>query len=128
MQYVYDNHHQNNGAMNHYNEMKQNDAIQLIYDAAQMAIELNCTEVVIWSAYDGYDYPLQVNYNDHWDQLVYGFQKCCDKYPMIKFSLEYKPTDENTSFFTAPSTGAACLLTIQVNRINFGLTLDVGHM
>jgi sugar phosphate isomerase/epimerase len=46
----------------------------------------------------------------------------------MKFSVEYKPTDENTRFFTIPSTGAAILFMKEVNRDNFGLTLDVGHM
>jgi sugar phosphate isomerase/epimerase len=31
-------------------------------------------------------------------------------------------------FFTVPSTGAALLLVHEVDRVNFGLTLDVGHM
>ena len=42
--------------------------------------------------------------------------------------MQYKPTDENTRFFTVMSTGAAILLMNQVDRPNFGLTLDVGHM
>ena len=36
--------------------------------------------------------------------------------------------DENTRFFTIPSTGAALLMVDEVDRENFGLTLDVGHM
>ncbi len=48
--------------------------------------------------------------------------------PDIKWSLEYKPTDENTRFFTVPSTGAAMLLLKDIDRPNMGLTLDVGHM
>jgi sugar phosphate isomerase/epimerase len=59
---------------------------------------------------------------------VDAFRDCCDEYPDIKFSLEYKPTDENTRFFTVPSTGAALLFVSDVNRPNMGLTLDVGHM
>ena len=43
-------------------------------------------------------------------------------------SIQYKPTDENTRFFTIPSTAAAILLMKEVDRPNFGLTLDVGHM
>lgn len=43
-------------------------------------------------------------------------------------SLEFKPTDEATRFSIVPSTGAALLLTRDVNRPNFGLTLDVGHL
>jgi sugar phosphate isomerase/epimerase len=93
-----------------------------------VARELGCNEVVVWSAYDGYDYPFQVNYDDKWEQLVHAFRECCDAFPDIKFSLEYKPTDENTRFFTVPSTGAALLLVKEIDRSNMGLTLDVGHM
>lgn len=80
------------------------------------------------SAYDGYDYPFQVNYKDKWNQIVEAFQECCDAFPDIKWSLEFKPTDENTRWFTVPSTGAAMLLLKDIDRANMGLTLDMGHM
>ena len=44
------------------------------------------------------------------------------------YLIQYKPTDENTRFFTIPSTGAAILVMNEVDRPNFGLTLDVGQM
>ena len=116
------------GAMNHPDEHLRREAIEMTKKAAEVAKELGCNEVVIWSAYDGYDYPFQVNYQEKWDQLVQAFQECCDEYPDIKWSLEFKPTDENTRFFTCPSTGAALLMVKDVDRENFGLTLDVGHM
>jgi xylose isomerase len=116
------------GAMNHPDPALRRQAIQLTKEAAQVAMDLGCDEVVVWSAYDGYDYPFQTDYDEKWQELVDAFQECCDEYPNIKFSLEYKPTDENTRFFTVPSTGAALLLVQEVDRSNFGLTLDVGHM
>jgi len=116
------------GAMNHPDPALRQEAIELTLQAAQAALDLGCNEVVVWSAYDGYDYPFQVNYDDKWQQLVDAFRECCDAFPNIKFSVEYKPTDENTRFFTVPSTGAAMLLANEVDRPNFGLTLDVGHM
>jgi sugar/nucleoside kinase (ribokinase family)/sugar phosphate isomerase/epimerase len=116
------------GAMNHPDPELRQEAIELTKQAAQAAIDLGCSEVVVWSAYDGYDYPFQVDYDTKWKELVDAFRECCDAYPRIKFSLEYKPTDENTRFFTVPSTGAAMLLVNEVDRSNFGLTLDVGHM
>ena len=61
-------------------------------------------------------------------QIVNAFRECCDAYPDIKWSLEYKPTDENTRFFTIPSTGTALLLVKEIDRPNMGLTLDMGHM
>ena len=100
----------------------------LTKQAAQAALELGCNEVVVWSAFDGYDYPFQLDYDEAWRQLVEAFQEICDEYPNIKFSLEYKPTDENTRFFTVPSTAAAILLVDEIDRQNMGLTLDVGHM
>jgi xylose isomerase len=51
----------------------------------------------------------------------------CDAYPDIRVSLEFKATDENTRFFTVPSTGAALQLVDAIARANMGLTLDVGH-
>jgi len=116
------------GAMNHPDYELRREAIKLTKEAAEAANELGCNEVVIWSAFDGYDYPFQVNYDEKWDQLVSAFQELCDSYPNIKFSLEYKPTDENTRFFTVPTTGAALLLVEEIDRFNMGLTLDVGHM
>lgn len=116
------------GAMMHPDPALRQKAIDLTMEAAQTARELNCNEVVIWSAYDGYDYPFQINYDENWQHLIDAFQQCCDAYPDIKFSLEFKPTDENTRFFCVPSTGAALLFVNEVNRSNMGLTLDVGHM
>ena len=116
------------GAMNHPEARLRREAIDLTKEAAQAARDLGCNEVVVWSAYDGYDYPFQVDYHEKWTQLVDAFRECCDAYPDIKFSLEFKPTDENTRFFTVPSTGAALLLVKEVDRPNMGLTLDMGHM
>jgi len=116
------------GAMNHPDPEMRREAIEMTKDAARVARILGCNEVVVWSAYDGYDYPFQVNYKEKWNQIVGAFQECCDAYPDIKWSLEYKPTDENTRFFTVPSTGAAMLMVKEINRPNMGLTLDMGHM
>ena len=116
------------GAMNHPDPALRKEAIELTKEAAEVATILGCDEVVIWSAFDGYDYPFQVDYDEKWDELVVAFQELCDSFPSIKFSLEYKPTDENTRFFTVPTTGAALLLVEEINRPNMGLTLDVGHM
>ena len=116
------------GAMNHPDPVLRRKAIDLTLQAADAARILGCDEVVVWSAYDGYDYPFQSDYDTQWDELVEAFRECCDAHPDIRWSLEYKPTDENTRFFTVPSTGAALLMVRDVDRANFGLTLDVGHM
>jgi sugar/nucleoside kinase (ribokinase family)/sugar phosphate isomerase/epimerase len=116
------------GSFVHPDAQRREEAIQMTLEAAEAALFLNCREVVVWSAFDGYDYPFQIEYRQKWQQMVQAFQRCCDAYPQIKFSLEFKPTDENTRFFLVPSTGTALLLCQDVQRDNFGLTMDVGHM
>ncbi|GAX23492.1 hypothetical protein FisN_14Hh336 [Fistulifera solaris] len=116
------------GSFLHPEAQRREEAIQMTLQAAEAAMFLGCREVVVWSAFDGYDYPFQIDYRKKWQQMVQAFQRCCDAYPQIKLSLEFKPTDENTRFFLVPSTGTALLLCQDVQRDNFGLTMDVGHM
>ena len=93
-------HHQfQQGAMTHPDVKVRQEAIELTKQAAHTARDLGASEVVVWSAYDGYDYAFQVDHNEKWEQIVLAFQECCDEFPDIKFSLEFKPTDENTRFF-----------------------------
>ena len=103
-------------------------AIELTKEAGNWARQLGASELVIWSAYCGYDYHLQANYYTLWDRVKDAFQEVCDACPDIKVSLEFKPTDENTRFFAVPTTGAALLLVQEVDRPNMGLTLDFGHL
>lgn len=115
------------GAMTHPDEKTRRRAIDMTKEACEWATSLGANEVVVWSAFDGYDYSLQVDYDTMWDNVVTAFQEVCDAYPTVKVSLEYKPTDENTRFFAVPSAGAALLLAQEVDRENFGLTIDFGH-
>jgi sugar phosphate isomerase/epimerase len=115
------------GAFTHPDAAVRREAIQLTKEACAWSAALGANEVVVWSAFDGYDYPLQADYDAMWVDVVSAFQEVCDAYPGVKVSLEYKPTDENTRFFAVPSTGAAVLLIGHVDRANFGLTLDFGH-
>jgi len=115
------------GALTNPDPVVRARAIELVNEACEWATALGAKEVVLWSAFCGYDYPLQVEYEKIYDDVVSAFQEVCDKHPQIKVSLEYKPTDENTRFFAIPSTGVSILLAKDVNRDNFGLTLDFGH-
>lgn len=84
------------GAFTSPDKAVRDEAVRLVMDACEWAEALSSDEVVVWSAYDGYDYSLQVNYFTMWDNMVWSFREICDAYPDVKISLEYKPTDENT--------------------------------
>jgi len=102
-------------------------AIELTKEGCAWAEALGATELVVWSAFDGYDYAHQADHVVMWARVVDAFRQVCDAYPALKVSLEFKPTDENTRFFAVPSTGAALLLVEEINRPNMGLTIDFGH-
>jgi len=115
------------GAFTNPDPVLRQKAIDLTKEAGVWARELGAPELVVWSAFDGYDYNHQVDFLEVWGQVVDAFQQVCDAFPDLKISLEFKATDENTRFFVVPSTGAAMQLVDEINRPNMGLTLDVGH-
>jgi len=115
------------GAFTNADEALRRKAIELTKEGCAWAEALGAKELVVWSAYDGYDYAHQADYLVMWQRVVDAFQEVCDAYPNLRVSLEFKPTDENTRFFAVPSTGSALLLVKEVDRPNMGLTLDFGH-
>jgi L-rhamnose isomerase len=50
-------------------------AVELTLEAGQWALELGAEELVVWSAFDGYDYNLQVDHLELWRQVVDAFQQ-----------------------------------------------------
>merc|ERR1712070_1366870 len=102
-------------------------AVELTIEAAECGMALGTNELAVWSAFCGYDYSLQVDYLQMWHHMIDSFRAVCDAHPQVQVSLEFKPTDEHTRFFTVSSTGAALQLVRDVNRGNMGLTLDLGH-
>lgn len=103
-------------------------AVQVVVDGCKWALDLGSTHVIVWPAYDGYDYHFQADYLKLWKRTVDAFTTVADACSGVNVSLEFKPTHETTRFAAIPSTGAALLLAQQVGRSNFGLTLDLGHL
>jgi len=116
------------GAFTHPDPALRRKAIELTKEGARWARALGANELVVWSAFDGYDYHHQTDYVQLWRRVVEAFREICDDFPDLRVSLEWKATDENTRMFAVPSTGHAMLLAKEVDRANFGLTLDIGHM
>jgi xylose isomerase len=89
-------------------------------------MDLGARELVVWSAFDGYDYSLQADYEVMWNHCKEAFRTVCDSFPDLKVSLEPKPT-EPRRFFIHNTTGTAMLMVRDIDRENMGLTLDFGH-
>ena len=53
---------------------------------------LGANELVVWSAFDGYDYHHQTDYVQLWRRVVEAFREICDDFPDLRVSLEWKVT------------------------------------
>jgi len=115
------------GAFTNPNTTLWRKAIELTIEGGAHAKLFGARELVVWSAYDGYDYPLQADYDKAWNNVVEAFRQVCDAHPDLRVSIEHKPTDASSRFSIVPSAGAAKLLVAEVARPNMGITIDVGH-
>ncbi|KAK3249876.1 hypothetical protein CYMTET_40717 [Cymbomonas tetramitiformis] len=116
------------GALTHPDDAVRRQAVDLTVAGGAMAERLGARGLVIWSAYDGYDYHMQMDYRKAWARTVLACQEVCDAHPDLKVMYEYKPTDENSRFSVVGSAGAAALLMTTELMYWLQLTNFTGHM
>ena len=118
------------GAFTNPDEAVRGEAVELAGRACQFAQSLGAPDLIVWPQTDGFNYNLQVDYVEVWERQVDCYRRLsdlCGRFG-VRVSLEFKPTDPLARYSAVPSTGAALLLAQEVDRENFGLTLDFGHL
>ena len=70
------------GALTHPDPAVREEAIRLTKEACEWALALGANEVVVWSAFDGYDYSLQVGFSIYYIRYF-------DQFPYSTCSLNY---------------------------------------
>lgn len=101
-------------------------AIDHIRSTIDLASELKCDYVGIWPGQDGFDYIFEADYQKMYEWWVSGLQECADHNPQIRLGLEFKPFEPRARSFLSNYT-KTLLLIRDVDRLNVGLTFDVGH-
>src|SRR5215217_413527 len=101
-------------------------AIRLAQDAVELAARLAVPHVDLWMAYDGFDYPFQVDYDRLWAEEVDGFRRVAAHDPAIRVSVEYKPLDPRRTALIR-GMGEALLAVRDVGLPNFGVQIDFCH-
>jgi xylose isomerase len=102
------------------------DAIGEVQKSMEWAKQMNCKVVDLWFGQDGYDYPMQADYQVAWDRIIDGTRQCAEYLPEISLVVEYKPKEPRTHCFIG-TVGKTLLLLNQVNKPNVGAMIDVGH-
>jgi xylose isomerase len=101
-------------------------AIRLAQDAVELAARLGVPHVDLWMAYDGFDYPFQVDYDRLWNDEVDGFRRVAAHDPVIRISVEYKPLEPRRTALIR-GMGEALLAVRDVDLPNFGVQIDFCH-
>lgn len=107
-------------------KIRQN-AIDLCKRAIDICQELDGEYLTIWCAYDGFDYPFQIDYERSWNNTISALQEISDYSKKVKISFEYKPY-EPRAFSLLDSIGHVLTAISDTKRDNIGVTLDFCHM
>lgn len=101
-------------------------AIEETTVVADIALEMACPLVNLWLGQDGYDYPIQADYMRERGWMVDGIGKVAEKFPDIRFALEYKPREPRNRSYHARA-GDTLLMVQEIGLDNVGVCIDVGH-
>lgn len=119
--------HYVNGEFTNPDKKVREDAVAMCKEAIDVCRELGGDVVTVWQAYDGYDYPFQMEYETAWKLMIKAFREIADYAGDIKISIEYKPF-EPRNYAMLDSVGTTLLAVKEIGRDNVGITLDFCHM
>lgn len=114
------------GAFTSPREATRERAIRLAQDAVELAVRLGVPHVNLWMAYDGFDYPFQVDYDRLWSDEIDGFRRVAAHDPTRRVSVEYKPVEPGRTALIR-GMGEALLAVRDVGLPNFGVQIDFCH-
>jgi len=105
---------------------KRKSAIKYGKEVLDKAEKLGCEEVTFWLGTDGFDYPFQIDYEQHWGLLLDGITELARYKKELDIGLEYK-LKEPRKHQTIGTAIKALYATKKVNIENVGVVVDFGH-
>ena len=115
-----------NGAFTSRDPEVRKQAVAHTKEMIDAAVELKCDLINLWPGQDGYDYPLQGNFDEANQWFLEGIQECADYKPEVRIALEFKPKEPRNSCYLARSADTL-LMALDTKRNNVGVTIDTGH-
>lgn len=101
-------------------------AIDETQRAAEIASTLGCPLLNLWLGQDGYDYPLQGDFARQRGWMVEGIRAVAERWPRLRFALEYKPKEPRIRSFQARAADTL-LMAQEIGLPNVGVCIDIGH-
>lgn len=109
------------------------DALDMIMQGIDIAVDVGCSSVSLWPGSDGWDYNFEVNYGKIMERFLDGCIKVNKKAVSkgLKFGVEAKLHEPREGNMVIPTTHLAALVASEVNREcggkNMGVAIDYGH-
>jgi xylose isomerase len=103
-------------------------AVQLVKRNIDFNTKLIGTPSVdLWLGQDGFDYPLQTDYNRQYDYLIKTVRELADYNPDVRLTLEGKVREPRNRCIV-DTTLSALLMCMEIDRDNVGVAIDTGHV
>ncbi len=109
------------------------DALQIAFQAVELAKEIGCGSVSLWPGADGWDYNFEVNYGRQLELFIDGCEMINReaKKAGLVFGVEAKLHEPREGNMVIPTTHLAALVAKTVNErsggTNMGVCVDYGH-
>ena len=114
------------GSLSSPNKHIRKEAIKTAQEGMDAAVEAKGADVQLWLGQDGYDYPMQVDYDKAWKYLIDGIEEIAKYRRDIKICIEYKFKEPRTHQYIS-SVGKVLMIVNSLNLDHLGATLDIGH-
>lgn len=114
------------GTLSSRDEKIRDEAIQLCKNGMDAAVVLGSNQISLWLGQDGFDYPMQVNYQIYWENTITCIEEIGKYREDVKICIEYKVKEPRTHIQFG-TVGKALAITNSIGLENVGVMLDVGH-
>ena len=102
------------------------EAVELAKRSMDVAAELGAEDILVWPAYDGFDYPFEADYLRGWGWLVEGIGEAASHRSDVRLAVEYKKQEIRTNLYVR-NAGTLLGLLEEIGLDNVGGVVDYGH-
>jgi len=114
------------GALTSQDPKLRRSAIDLAQQGMDAAAELGVGQINLWLGHDGYDYPMEADYQAYWHWTMEGTREIAEYRKDIKVCIEYKPKEPRVHSLVS-TVGKTLLVVNEVGLENVGVNIDTGH-
>jgi len=115
-----------NGSLMNRDSGLRREMVALIKQCMDISARFAGSDVLLWLANDGYDYPFEDDYALRFDYLMDSLSELAEYRADVKLSIEYKSKEPRTHQYIS-DYGKALFICEKLGYQNLGVVVDIGH-